>query len=124
MQRERQTVLKDETAKILNSYFSKINQMPVTFQSNVPQPEKDRSAKNLWPSKLAAKEDIKPKVEVKKLEDRKQTKRVAVLPNKETVRERYKKFENVKITAPFKRTATDDRARYEKGDFGKFLDLK
>lgn len=115
-------MLKDETAKILNSYFSKLNQPPATFQSNLLQGEKDRPVKNLWPSKLVPKEEPKPRQELKKTDDRSKAKRVAVLPNKETVRERYKKFENVKITAPFKRTATDDRIRYEKGDFGKFLD--
>jgi hypothetical protein len=45
--------------------------------------------------------------------------------SKENVKERYKKYENLKVAAAQnRRTHREDKGKYEKGDFTKFLDRK
>jgi hypothetical protein len=125
------TPLRDDTHKVLNTYYAKgaagaplaqIATHLAGYHSPLQPSEKDRQSRELWPSR-AKKEENKP-LDSKRVDDR--TKK-SIVVSKDPVKDKAKKTETVRTTTNtlgIKRTLTDGRDRFEKGDFTRFLDFK
>ena len=105
--------LRDETHRILNTYYAK-----GTVQSALLT-EPDRGSRELWPAK-AKKEEPRP-MDCRRTEEKGKK---SPLASRETIKDRPKKIETGKGAPAPKRSVGDPRPRMDRGDFGRFLDFK
>ena len=122
----KQTNTIDEVSRLNTQVSTKTNNPHTTLTYNLIN-DKNKSNKELWSSKILSKETPKLKhLEIKRIDNKEQTKKTLVptiTSTKDNIKDRYKRFDNIKQqTGIFKRTATDDRIKYDKGDFYRFLE--
>ena len=125
--------LRDDTKRQINGYFNKSSNVTQGLGLHTPQLERDKLGKELWPSRLRKEEPKSIRVEPKKtmvLDDREKSATKKSSTNiagmaRDAIKDRYKKFEDAKPAAMgFKRTVTDDRIKYDRGDISRVLGYK
>lgn len=119
--------LRDETKRVLNSYYPNNGLMAHVMAEKVA----GNTQKDAWSSRLRKGEENKIKIEQKKVEIREKSGRKTANSNasntniyKESIKSGWKQPEKPKLSYPLKRPAVEDKLKYDKGEFTRYLERK
>lgn len=119
--------LRDETKRVLNSYYPNNG----LLAHGMAERTTANTQKDAWSSRLNRAEENKPRVDQKKTEVRDKSARKTIIGTpsntisyKEGYKTGWKPSEKPKLSYPLKKPAVDDRLKYDRGEFTRYLDRK
>jgi hypothetical protein len=119
--------LRDETKRVLNSYYPPTQVMPQNYTERIVA----HAQKDIWSSRLKKSPDEnRVKIDIRKIESKEKSQKrlTTITPGgygyRETAKATYKPPEKAKAVVPSKKVVADDKLRYDKGEFARYLERK
>lgn len=119
--------LRDETKRVLNNYYPNGETVAQALtERTIANPQKD-----IWSARLKkATDENRVKIDIRKIEPKEKSQRKtanatpATYSYRETVKTPTKPQEKPKPGYPSKKAAADEKTRYDKGEFARYLERK